>query len=205
MGRLPRAIADDARRSHPRRCCAGLKPGIPGHCVEPPPEAITDIDYAICIAEMHARLFGRIKKAIASVGLVGGSAAIYSLVSKNPMAAGVYGIFTAVRSAFDLVYDPSDMAAAHQRDRQAFLDLRSRISKLTLPSIDAELAKVRRGAAICIRSLERLAHRNNRRSHGYSTDHIRLSVFEKLVYWLASPLLSDGSSAELKGCGTTRR
>ena len=89
----------------------------------------------------------RIKKAIAFVGVVGGSAAIYSLITEDPTAAGVYGVFVALLSAFDLVYDPGGVAAAHQRDKQAFLNLRSRISKLTLPSIDAELAKIRQGAA----------------------------------------------------------
>lgn len=148
-------------------------------------EATLDTDYAVCIADLHARLFGRIKRAIAFVGLIGGSAAIYSLIARDPTVAGIYGVFVALLSAFDLVYDPGGMAAAHQRDKQAFLGLRGRLDKLMLPSIDAELAKIRQGAASCIRSLERPAYRRNLKSHGHNVDHIKLSRFERFFDSLA--------------------
>ncbi len=148
-------------------------------------EATLDIDYAVCIAELHARLFGRIKKAISFVGFLGGSAAVYSLITQDATAAGIYGIFTAVLSAYDLAYDPGGVAAAHRKDKQAFLNLRSRVAKLSVPSIDAELARIRKDSASCLKSLELPAHRSNLKSHGHSIDHIKLGRLERFFDWVA--------------------
>jgi hypothetical protein len=143
-------------------------------------EATLDIDYAVCLADLHVRLFGRLRKIIAFIGMLGASAAVYSLISKSATAAGVYGLVVAILSAFDLVFDPCGAAAAHMRDKQALLSLRSRVAKLSLPRIDSELASIRKDASTTLRSLENLAHRNNLRSNGHPVDHLSLGCFEKI-------------------------
>ncbi|MEH6413832.1 hypothetical protein [Pseudomonas sp. CGJS7] len=140
-----------------------------------------DIDYAVCFSEANCRLFTRLKKVFVLINLLAGSAAMTTLLSKNATIAAIAGIVVAMISMIDLVYDPGAAAAAHMRDKQAFLSLRSRYSRLSLEGGDSELAKIKMSATHGLQSLARPAHNENLRHHGRKEYLVELSRWEQLV------------------------
>jgi hypothetical protein len=147
-------------------------------------EAKLDLDYAIRLAELHARLYGRMKKATVFVSLLAGTAAVTSLISHSAIVVTISAIVVAVMSAADVVYDLGAMATAHDRDRRRFLKLRAVIDSLTLQAFDAKFSRICADVAPTLESLRNVARNDNLSRHGrYSSmrPEIRLERFMRAI------------------------
>lgn len=148
-------------------------------------EATLDLDYAIRVSQLHARLFTRLKRTITAITLLAGSAAFVALFGASRTFAGLGGLVVAVLSTIDLVWDFGAIAAAHQRDKEALLKLRSRLPALSLEMLDSKFDLLRASCADCLAALAKPAYNDNVRRHGRESSVLQLTRWERLVHWLA--------------------
>lgn len=148
-------------------------------------EAELDLDFAIRLSELHARMFSRFKRGALLINLIAGSAAFVTLFGSSGLIAGIAGLVVAITSMVDLIWDFGHCAARHQGDREAFLKLRSRQVRLSMEQLDAELDRLRAKAAPTIDALSKPAFNSNLARHSRPECMVSLNAWEKFVDWIA--------------------
>lgn len=148
-------------------------------------EAKLDVDFAVRLALLHERLYGRIKKLITVVNLLAGTTAVASLIEYSATLSAVAGAVVAVTSILDLVYDYGGKAAAHCKDRRAYLDLLGRADRLTPERLDARFAMLNRESTIALECLAMPAYNHNLARHGRTGWCVPLTRWERFMAWLA--------------------
>ena len=148
-------------------------------------EAELDLAYAVALSTIHCRLFQNIARSIGWLNLFAGSASVVTLLIGHPRITLALGILIAALSGYDLYFKPGETAAAHARDKRAFLKLQSRAAPMTFQQIDAGLARIRADAAPTLEALARPVFNDNLRTHGRPEYCVPLTRWERFVRWLA--------------------
>ena len=131
-------------------------------------EAILDIRYGIKLHLLHSRLYRRLRAGVTVVSLLGGSAALVSVLRTMPHVLVAAGIAVAVASAADIVGGWADKAPRVMRLlRRRLAALLSRVSTLDLEALDSELAGYEADADDELESLRIPAYNDNARSNGH--------------------------------------
>lgn len=149
-------------------------------------EAIRCARYQLRLHFLHYRLYGRIRRAVAFVSLLFGSAALYGVFKDNASAIGLAGIAVAALSTADLVMGWADRAARHDAWRRRMADLIARSHDLTMEDIDRELAQLEGDVDDELESLRVPAFNDMLRSNGLESAVRPERVVEKFVRLFAA-------------------
>lgn len=131
-------------------------------------EARLDACYAIRLHELHRRLYRRCRTAITIIVMVGGSAALFSMISDNLALLRIGALVVAMTSFLDLVIDFAGKAAERTLTIARYTELLC--GEKTLAQFDDGLLRLRSGSPGAeIESLRLVAFNDNVRSSGHES------------------------------------
>lgn len=148
-------------------------------------KALMDIDYSARLYELHARLYRRVKSTFLFLSLFSGTAVVASVVGDKSAFAIAASVLLAALPILETVIAPADKAAAFDRYRQRFLELKVRAFDLDATSINRELNALYAEPCDEIEALRRAAFNDNVRAYGQDEDALPLSRWQQLFHWLA--------------------
>lgn len=129
-------------------------------------EAVMDVRYGVRFNEMNERFYRRLDMTLTALSLIGGTAAVGSLLAPAPGLAALASIAVAGAAVCQAVLRPQASAVRHNEYRRRFADLDVRAPGLDLPALDAELRRLQGEAPAGLSGLALPAFARNLRSHG---------------------------------------
>lgn len=139
-------------------------------------EAVMDVRYGVRFNEMNERFYRRLDMTLTALSLVGGTAAVGSLLAQLPSLAAFASIAVASVATCQAVFRPQEAALRHNEFRRRFADLDARAPSMDLQVLDAELRRLQGEAPAGLSGLALPAFARNLRSHGFDASAVEADV-----------------------------
>ncbi len=145
-------------------------------------EVELDIDYAIRLACLHERLYGRVHKNLRLIQLIGGSAALVSAVGGHQQVVmAVAGVVLAAIAYINLIFDFSERARAHRDYRRKLTTLLAEADQLSQADLQKKLTNTSFDEEVVIEGLRKPAYNQNLQRHGRYSHTVALSRWERFM------------------------
>jgi hypothetical protein len=143
-----------------------------------------DICEAIRLNQLHRRWYRKLKYGAAVISLLGGSAALATLIHPHPLVTAGAGIVVAVAGFIDILGDFSEKAARRNEYIAAYSKLLD--SGLTEVQLEDGLQAVYRSVTDSdIEALRAVAHNDSANSMGWTHNLVRETLVQRLWRALA--------------------
>lgn len=129
-----------------------------------------DIRYSVRLWELQARFWSRFGILLTLISLIGGAAAVASVVAKSPMIATISGVILAVSAALGHALAPATRLAEGKERLRAYSDLRARALGMDASALDEELRRLEVSDYLTLESLRHLAYDDNVKAHGHDSE-----------------------------------
>lgn len=148
-------------------------------------ELVSNVQYGYWFNHYCERLYSRLDFLLNVVQLVGGSAAAFGALQKNPKLSAAAGIALALAAAVSLLVQPSIKAERHRRSKCEYLELEAKAWQLSFQELKTELMLIRKDAPTGIDALANPSYNACLRAIGADTKPIHVSWMQRIAFAFA--------------------